>query len=89
MPSAFAALAFAGLALTAVPQAHAADGIFGDLFTRFSRTEAPTPAAAPEARDRDREARNLRREYWERERARLSSQASLSRDVSNRTVAAR
>lgn len=83
-----AVLALTGLALLAPPQARAEDGLFGNLLSRFNRAEEPKRAENPELRDRERETRNLRREYWERERARIAG-AGLSREVSNRSVAAR
>jgi hypothetical protein len=88
MPRALAILALSGLALAGAPQAQAGDGIFGSFFSRGQAAEAPKPVAVSETRDRDREARNLRREYWERERARLS-QAGMAREASNQSVAVR
>ncbi|HEY8612405.1 MAG TPA: hypothetical protein VIL69_14075 [Roseomonas sp.] len=88
MPRILAALAATGLSLLTPMQARADDGIFGDLLSRFSRVEEPRRAGNPEIRDREREARNLRREYWERERARIA-QAGMAREVSNQAVASR
>jgi len=90
-PLAILAVAVAGLVLAAAPGARAEDGIFGSFFSRTARPEAPKAGEA-RATDREREARNLRRDYWERERARLSSAdagRALSRDASSRDVAAR
>ena len=85
---ALAALALTGLALLSPVQARAEDGLFGNLLSRFTRAEEPKRAESPELRDRDRETRNLRREYWERERARIAG-SSLAREVNNQSVAAR
>lgn len=76
-------LAVAGSGLIAAPQARAEDGLFGNILSRFSRAEEPKRAENVELRDRDRETRNLRREYWERERSRLA-QPGLAREVANR-----
>jgi hypothetical protein len=68
-----ATLAVAGLALLAPPQAQANDAIFGSFFSRIA-----TPASAsarggnPEAAERERQSREMRRAYWEREQRRLS-----------------
>jgi hypothetical protein len=83
-----AALAFAGFALLATPQARAEDGIFGNILSRFSRAGDMKPVENVELRDRDRETRNLRREYWERERSRLA-QPGLAREVANRENSAK
>ena len=88
MPRALAIIALSAAAGLAAPAAHAQDSLFGTLFSRLGMGEAQKTAAAPETHDRDREARNLRREYWERERARMA-QAGLAREASNRTLAAR
>ena len=85
---ALAVLALAGFALLTPVQARAEDGLFGNLLSRFSRAEQPKRAEGSELRDREREARNLRREYWERERARIAG-SGLAREASNQSVAAR
>jgi len=85
------AATIAATALFAALPAQAQDGLFGSFFSRPARTEAPKVAAGAETRDREGEARNLRREYWERERARLAQTGDrgMSNPVSNRAVAAR
>jgi hypothetical protein len=82
-----AALALVTSASMAVP-ARAADGdsVFGSFFSRVTGTRqatADTPRAqrAAEAEMRDREARELRRNYWERERARIAEQAAARQAV--------
>ncbi|WP_458097024.1 hypothetical protein [Roseomonas sp. WA12] len=85
---AVAVLALTGLALLPPMQARAEDGLFGNLLSRFNRAEEPKRTENVEVRDRERETRNLRREYWERERARIAG-AGLSRDVSSQSVATR
>jgi hypothetical protein len=87
-PRILSALAVAGLALLAPPQARAEDGIFGNILSRFSQPSEPKRVENVDLRDRDRETRNLRREYWERERARLA-QPGLAREISNREAASR
>ncbi|MBP0492731.1 hypothetical protein [Roseomonas indoligenes] len=92
-----AVLAVAGLAAVGAPDARAEDTLFGNLFGRLSSSEAPKAGESQDMRDRERETRNLRREYWERERARMSQSAAaqptpgaaLSTDVSSRSLAAR
>ncbi|MCR0981262.1 hypothetical protein [Roseomonas populi] len=91
---ALAVIALAGLASFAAPQARAEDSLFGNLFGRLGASEEVKAQASPELRDRERETRNLRREYWERERARLAQNAgaprgSLATEASNRSLAAR
>ena len=93
----FAILAVAGLAALGAPEARAEDSLFGNLFGRLGASESPRVGSSGEVRDRERETRNLRREYWERERARISgnaaagpnARAALSTEVSNRSLAAR
>lgn len=70
-------------AVVAAPGARAAEGdsLFGGFFSRVTGTReaaADTPRAqrAAEAEMREREARDVRRNYWERERARVAEQAS-------------
>lgn len=55
--------------------ARAEDGLFGNMLGGIAGPS--TRAAVPEAAAREREARNLRREYWERERARIEAAAAL------------
>jgi hypothetical protein len=83
-----AAFAIAGLAMGAPSPAHADDGIFGSFLSGFSRASEVKPTARTELQDREREARNLRREYWERERNRLARNGP-ARDASTQTVATR
>jgi hypothetical protein len=84
-----AGIAVASLAPSA---ARASDGIFGSLFSRLTNDDkaesAPRATQAQESRDREREARNLRREYWERERNRIAQNA-LAREAANQAVASR
>jgi len=78
-----AALAFAGFALAMPHASRAQDGIFGSFLSGFSRTSEARSANLSDAQIRDRETRNLRREYWEREQRRLT------RDASAQTIATR
>jgi hypothetical protein len=83
-----AAFAVAGLAVAAPLPAHAGDGIFGNFLSGFGRASEVKPAARTEIQERELEARNLRREYWERERNRLA-QNGLARDAPTQTIATR
>jgi len=88
-----AAFALTGLALFSSVPAQAADGIFGDFLSRFSSPDQPQNTRATEVQNREREARNMRREYWGRERSRVSAspsiQGSLAREISGPAVSAR
>ena len=57
--------------------ARAEDGLFGNMLSGIAGPTAPARGAVPEAASREREARNLRREYWERERARIEAAAAI------------
>ncbi|MFH5925282.1 hypothetical protein [Roseomonas xinghualingensis] len=83
-----AALAIAGLAMAMPQSAHAQDGVFGNLLSGFTRFSDAKSTDLSEAQLRDREARSLRRDYWERERQRLARD-TLARDASNQTIATR
>ncbi|WP_338662505.1 hypothetical protein VQH23_20405 [Pararoseomonas sp. SCSIO 73927] len=92
-----AILAVAGLVALGAPEARADNSLFGNLFGRSGALEGSRAGGGGELRDRERETRNLRREYWERERARISgnggagpnARAALSTDVASRSLAAR
>ena len=68
--------------------ARAEDGVFGNLLAGMAGPSAPAREVGPEVAAREREARNLRREYWERERARLEA-ATTPRERPAATLASR
>ncbi|MBP0446010.1 hypothetical protein J8J14_14630 [Roseomonas sp. SSH11] len=82
------ALALAASVGFAVPQAQANDGIFGNMLSRLARADAPKADAGAVIQERERQARDMRREYWQRERARLA-EAQFTREASNRSIAVR
>ena len=87
---ALAALALSVLLLTLPRAARAEDGLFGSMFSRGVGADATKPPSGPQAVDRDREARDLRRAYWERERARQADAGrGLAREASSGAVVTR
>ncbi len=75
------AAAVAGVAVPASAQGH--DSVFGSFFSRVTGSaqaasaDASPRAATTRASDvREREARDMRRGYWERERARIAEQST-------------
>lgn len=79
-------------AVAVAPSARASDGdsVFGSLFSRVTGTReaaasTPRAARAAEAEIREREARDMRRNYWERERARIAEQAASRQAVASTT----
>ncbi|WP_426957323.1 hypothetical protein [Muricoccus radiodurans] len=80
-PLAVAFTLAAGLCLSAPVSAAGTDGVFGDFLSRAAGTPAARPErtgnnAQADLRAREQESRNLRRDYWQRERERLTRQAS-------------
>lgn len=70
--------AILGVLLIAAP-AGAGDALFGDI---LSLPERPALAIGSEAQHREREARNLRRGYWERERKLMAAERAARTPVS-------
>ncbi|MFT8246352.1 hypothetical protein [Roseomonas sp. BN140053] len=81
-------LAAAILALTASPaEAGTLDNLFSSTLGRISLFRGQGEAAAPakpvadEALNREREAREIRRRYWEQEKARREARAAGSTNL--------
>ncbi|WP_376092534.1 hypothetical protein ACE7GA_23815 [Roseomonas sp. CCTCC AB2023176] len=75
-------------AVTSPAQAAEGDSVFGNFFSRVvgsgqAQAEAPHARRAADAEMREREARDMRRAYWERERARIAQQASSRQAVAS------
>lgn len=75
-----------------VPSAQATEGdsVFGSFFSRVTGTrevaaDSPRVRRQADAEVREREARDVRRNYWERERARIAEQVSARQEVASAT----
>ncbi|WP_043829506.1 hypothetical protein [Muricoccus aerilatus] len=78
-PRDVALIAALGVSLLSAAPASAGDSLFGDI---LALPEPPALTVGSEAQHREREARNLRRSYWERERRLVAAEmAGSARDV--------
>ena len=80
-PRDVALIAALGVSLLSAAPAWAGDALFGDI---LAPPEPPALTVGSEAQHREREAQNLRRIYWERERRLVAAEvASAGRDARN------
>lgn len=77
-----------GLSAVGPAAAQGHDSVFGAFFSRVTGTAQAAPAegtgrvtGARASDAREREARDMRRGYWERERARLAGQVASRTDA--------